>query len=263
MRILMIFILWSFQASLGIGSVVVLHGTSSAGKSSIALELQKILLGKWSIVAFDDFLGSVLLEKAKACGLIVQGMSELEHQKIIAAHIPELFARFDESSWSQIKICMYSFVQQQVSLGENVILDTVLSKNEFDNSSDFLTLLSDVPLFISLIYCSPFHLVEHTNARNDCGELTQVRNLDRVLQMFCEVYIPALNFPSLGVDTLTESDFVNQQIKEQFACSLGIGVIPAYGAYDCVVNAGLMSSRACSFDIYQNFLSKKCSILNK
>lgn len=257
MRFLIIFLLWSYQISLGVGSVVVLHGTSSAGKSSIALELQKTLPGTWTIVSLDDFLGFVLLEKAKDCGLIDEETSEQECQQIIAGHIPELFARFDESVWDKIKVATYTFVKQQAYLGENVILDTVLGKNEFDNTSDFLTILKDASLFISLVYCSPFYLVEHTNARNFCSDLSQKRDLNRVLQMFCDIYAPALGSSGLRVDTLTDLDFVNQQIAERFGNCLEVAIIPAYGTYDCIVDAGVMSSNACAFDICQKFLSKK------
>lgn len=255
MRVLIVLILWVSQISFGTGSVIVLHGTSSAGKSSIALQLKQLLPGEWSIVAIDDFLGPVLVEKATACGFLVEGMSELACKKVIADHIPELLASFDETIWNRIKFDTYTFVKQQAYAERNVILDTVLEKNEFDASAGFMTILHDVPLFLSLVYCSPFYLVQHTDTRNCCGDFTQARDLSRVLQMFCDLYV-LTDVQEDAIDTLTELDFIDQRIVELFRNDSHGMIIPAYGMYDCIVNTGIASSKKCAEIISLQFLLK-------
>lgn len=250
----MICFLYCVQIFSQTGSLIVLQGTSSAGKSSIAQRLQTILPCDWSIVALDTFLGPELVSRAVQEGLIIDGMSELECQKIIADHIPELFSFFDASVWRRIKVDTYAFVAKEICAGRHIILDTVLQKDEFEVDSCFMTHLKNFPVSIVLVYCSPFHLVEHTNIRNDCGDFTQTRDLDRVLQMFCDLYVPVSCDQDEFVDQLIEADMLDQRLRDLFGT---VSIKPSFGSYDCIVNTGLMSVQACAERIAQLMVKKE------
>jgi chloramphenicol 3-O-phosphotransferase len=177
----------------GQGSLIILNGTSSAGKSTLAKNLQQRLTRSYNIVSIDDFVYPQLLMMAQKLELIsVETMQEQQIHQIIAENVGFILASFDKTNqavnWETLKTGMYQQVVARVKNGENIILDTVLCCAEFESSSSFKTIMADISLCLVLVYCSPMVLVEHVLKRNAQDDYIQRRDVVRVIRSFCNMY---------------------------------------------------------------------------
>ncbi len=128
------------------GHVIVLDGTSTAGKSSIIKYLLPMLGNSYEKVAIDDFVTPVFLEQGK------QQRSE-----------KEFLQRIHEVSGG-----MYNKIRKLISEGKNVLVDTVISGLEGEKDREhFFEKLNGLKVFLVLVYCPLNVLAERINKRNE------------------------------------------------------------------------------------------------
>ncbi|MFA5998463.1 MAG: AAA family ATPase [Candidatus Babeliales bacterium] len=178
------------------GSVILLSGASSSGKSVLAKKLQKQLAGGYKIISIDDFVYPAVFQAAQDLGFVsTSTMSQQQIHKNISENIGSILEVFDNAqwhgaNWESIKTNMYQDVKQRIQRGENIILDTVLDASEFTATSSFTKIMSGFSICSVLVYCSPTVLLQHVLQRNAGADHKQRRDIARVMKSFCGMYEP-------------------------------------------------------------------------
>lgn len=146
---------------------------------------------------------------------------------------------------------LWNEVNQQLSQGYNVIIDTHDAKFLIDHAENITTV-------VCLIYCSPEKLIEHVNSRNCEDNAKNHRALKAVFTEFChkyktvkknESYIDALHKEKLKK---SYRFFINSELKKIIRQYFNQDQNIVYIAplllkkYDCFINTGKMSIAQCA-----------------
>ena len=219
------------------GKVIILNGTSSAGKSSIVRELQKLARQKpYEVVSFDaiyyanDFrlARETLIEwlpkkvkrelgaKEKAwilredLGVVDEVLKTLKEKRrkelpdIDLYVLPGERDDFDELLSVRAGKEMSRMIIDFASQGRNVILDVPI-----DNFDGFLSCKNLESVFLIDVYCSPAVLVEHVKARNTSGALEEERSFFQAIGQFSEIYRGWRSGDVYPIDTFKEKEFID------------------------------------------------------
>lgn len=272
-------VIFLIQYLSAVGSVIVLNGTSSSGKTSISKCLQQQLVGNWVIISIDDFVVSATEQVAYELKIINFDMTLQETNNVIASNIKKIISIIDAAqtaiTWSSIKAAMYQEVNALIQADYNVIIDTVFSDYEYDINSLYQQILNVNKHYVVLVYCCPEKLIEHVIHRNATGDYTQRRDVTRCIESFCELYGPTL-CQQTRIDSLhaqSVSNIVKSFADQEQFCSFhsicpikintlliqkfelvsnsSVGITPIRGNYNIVVNTGDMSSFECANKIKQ------------
>jgi chloramphenicol 3-O-phosphotransferase len=167
------------------GNIIVLNGTSSSGKSSIAKVFTKE--NNYVYDAFDNHADKVLA-------------------KWIAQKRATSWQSNPQALTYETRLEVLADAQELAAAGNNVLIDML-----FDQASDYQLIVNKLkrfnPKFV-LVYC-PFQvLAERVEARNASGIKSEQRNLSQALSRFGKIYKSA---PS-GIDELSRADF-NAAVK--------------------------------------------------
>ena len=134
------------------GLIIFLNGTSSSGKTSIALEMKKqgeVPLHHLSVDQFfqnyDHFIDTTYPDMKPTREVEPGVMSDI------------LFGPIGSLYYATIKLFS--------ELGLNVIVDTVISDDEFFN--DFYDVLADYPILFVGVHCSKEELTRREQSRGD------------------------------------------------------------------------------------------------
>ncbi|WP_434752313.1 chloramphenicol phosphotransferase CPT family protein [Paenibacillus amylolyticus] len=134
------------------GLIIFLNGTSSSGKTSIALEMKKqgeMPLHHLSVDQFfqnyDQFIDTTYPDMKPTREMEPGVMSDI------------LFGPIGSLYYATIKLFS--------ELGLNVIVDTVISDNEFFNK--FYDVLADYPILFVGVHCSTEELTRREQSRGD------------------------------------------------------------------------------------------------
>lgn len=149
-----------------IGTVVLLNGTSSAGKTSIVYELQKIYGDAYSVAILDDFIRAY----------------EAEHHETIDGSITNDALN---KHWDALFTIFYQHINSLLLLGKHVIVDTLEYQDEFEINKK---LLVAAPIITILVYCPPHVIVEHVEKRNQSGNIQEQRFVGQAFRQFFEFY---------------------------------------------------------------------------
>ncbi len=206
------------------GIVVVLNGTSSAGKSSIINELYKKLGNNFERVQIDDFLWPQLINKAQALGYILKSTNGKDAEQVIMNELPQeqrnaLFKFFDDEGWFSGKQALSKAVRQYAISGKNVIIDTVIS-DKFGNpeAQDFAQQMDGIKAIYVLVYCSLDKLYEFVEARNASGDAGEKRSFAQSVSQFPYMYQLAKESDQHPVDFISKSTFnkVLELVEKEF-----------------------------------------------
>lgn len=134
------------------GLIIFLNGTSSSGKTSIAMEMKKqgeIPFHHLSVDQFfqnyDQFIDTTYPDMKPTRELEANVMSDI------------LFGPIGSLYYATIKLFS--------EMGLNVIVDTVISNDKWFN--DFYDLLSDYPILFVGVHCSKEELTRREQSRGD------------------------------------------------------------------------------------------------
>lgn len=181
-------ILFFFTATIySQGKIILINGTSSAGKSSVSKELLKELGSDWQIVDADYLSGTPELEmrmKRIAIELIKKNFAEQLTAETEDRIIREDYSLAEENNFwlpreqystlenyfdEQLLVQTYKYANELSRTGKNIIIPTVFSAdekmereiNEFQGQNNILLIL---------VYC-PFEILsERINARNELAK---------------------------------------------------------------------------------------------
>ncbi len=143
------------------GKIVLLNGTSSAGKTSIIKELQKHFGSSYVTVIGDEFVEEYSAKNP----------------------MPESMARNDYQF--QVLSDMYLHVKKLSESGKNVLVDTV----EFDDHyQHYCSILNCNKVIKILVYCPLDVIVDRVKKRNISGDPKENRPLNLSFGQFKNIY---------------------------------------------------------------------------
>jgi chloramphenicol 3-O-phosphotransferase len=170
-------ILFCFSLLVGInllaepGRIVLLNGTSSAGKSSLAEVLIRDSKIKYEVVSFDDFYHSY----RKKHGI----------------------TQFKPQEYQDFLVSLYRDAKARSGAGRNVIIDTV----EFDRGRDAYCEIIDCSKVIkAIVYCPLDSILKRIERRNGSGDPNGRRPVLLSFQQFLEMYKPRSSLEELVVE---------------------------------------------------------------
>lgn len=193
------------------GSIVLLLGTSSAGKTSIALELEKNLTqDDFTYIGVDTFHWKLMIQDMKNKRLDACFMSDDEVQHLIMTTKEgyDVWMEHESRGWQDgRKLCSES-VRELALAGQNVIVDTVLGAYDAHYVFEQLYGLS---VIIVWVYCDLENLIQHVQMRNNNCHISEKRDILQVLKDF------------LGMYSLSEEgfcDFLDRDSISSALCSM-------------------------------------------
>lgn len=265
----------------GTGTVIVLHGTGSSGKTSISKILQQKLPGA-VCVSIDDFLWPALFESAMQRKLIKKSMNKEEKLHIVIDHIEKLSG---DLTLLIILQKLYTHTKNLAQTHDYVILDTVFGVNQKKDYNYFCSEMNHIKVFSVLVYCPPISIAEHVIKRNTANKKEEQRDIISHIRNFTKIYVPSKQ-PESSIDMLSQQEITKalniaqtyllkigywkflvrrkiKDIQEKYLKSFfsnhakseqKIVHIQSLFPYDCIVNTQKLSPTECTQIIYQQFL---------
>ena len=156
---------FTLEASIEPGTIIILSGTSSAGKSSIVKELQKIYRNEFKVLTIDDFMRSHPDIEA-LCN------ASSDNQEA------EIYARLSTD--------FYNHIKRMSQHGYKILIDTVqCEKSEWIRCN---TILGSENVIQILDYCSLPVIISHVKKRNTSGEPLEKRSMFQAFDQFYDLY---------------------------------------------------------------------------
>ena len=193
------------------GKVVVLNGTSSAGKSTIVKELLPSFKGTAEVISYDQTLCNIIRKKFTD----EKGKAPSSDSEFYA-----YWAELDKQDSKVLnKICeevlpqqLYANIRNAYLNGKIVIVD--VSITDKDSMQHFLKQLHDLPVCLALVYCPLEKLFKNLMKRNQ--EEKEQRDLDQPSIQFFELYKKREKKSQPCIDILKKDqvDWVVDRIKE-------------------------------------------------
>lgn len=181
--------------------IILLNGTSSAGKSSVIREFVK-LNPQYMPLSIDNFMLDLYTKQARELGIIssreqityIEQVREYINNRKPAELRPQLHAHFNQLA-EHIFELFYDDVALKAKKNKNIIIDDVITMN--DELENFFNKMESFDVVMMLAYCPFSKLPAHVEKRNKSGDKAEYRTLDSVLCQFSYVYEPT-----------TEKDFI-------------------------------------------------------
>jgi chloramphenicol 3-O phosphotransferase len=128
------------------GKIIILDGTTTAGKSNIAQHLTTLFGGSYEQISIDDFHTPVFAE-----------------QKKLKLSAKEFLIRIRQASDA-----MYDKIIDLAAIGKVVIVDVILSGHGGEKDVSYaLKKLNNFNVTLVLVYCPLVMVVERIKRRND------------------------------------------------------------------------------------------------
>jgi chloramphenicol 3-O-phosphotransferase len=250
----------SWQKGDFLGRLILLDGTSSAGKTGICrqLILNSGMAGEY--IAMDHFITEVF---------------EAYKQKLISDKELVFYCNAQVTK-------MYEIVKNRVWGGSQVICDTTLTCLEDTTKlTQWFNLLKDVSGLLILVYCPIHVLAERVLVRNrkaiQSGDIENIRSAMVTLCQYGAMFKPQENPDEPIIDILSrhQLDYACDLIKSSVWGDIGklttlrenlykhlglfeheaVRITPRL-KYDFIVNAYKSNAQACAEDIMQNITHK-------
>lgn len=209
------------------GTIILLNGTSSSGKSTILKELQA-LSPDVVILRVDDYYPEELIQKALKYGW--QKDSGIDpwaylHQYLTAKTGKYYFDVELREQFFNATSFLYSKAKEFAAQGKTVIIDTVLEhKKTYQEAFEYF---KNDQFHMMLIYCPMDILLERVQARNRSGIADEQRNAFLSFEQFPHMYKLKESENQLAIDTVNTNtlkaaletaiqDLVKQGISQEY-----------------------------------------------
>jgi chloramphenicol 3-O-phosphotransferase len=241
------------------GVIILLNGTSSAGKSCIIQELEQIYDQKFQVASVDTFI----LKLAADAGVD------------LALHKDEFFAHMD---WNNLYANFYTYTKKLSGAGQNLIIDTVLYEAHYETYDKIL----GTNVIKILVYCPLDKILDHITQRNQSDDVKEHRNIRQAFEQFLSLYTMQSSPDDTIIDltntkqmlhTLhevqhqsTEKDYqkLMQKFSQQFNLDDSHKIILAQKyPWDLIVNTGIDSSQIAAQKISHFLESSTFKCLSK
>jgi chloramphenicol 3-O-phosphotransferase len=252
------------------GTIILLNGTSSAGKSSIAQELTNMLTAHTvASISYDEVLGRVLRTMAKE-----KGYSCTENQSLndLCKMLPD--GALDRVEFGhRIDSMLHDEIRKLVEIHKFVIVDAATEDQE--DYAIRMQQLAGLNVFHILVYCNPEKLMEHVSKRNLSDNKDEHRTIVNPFAQFYSIYKPAQSNEHcidtldikktnalLGVVLEKAQPMLNDEEKaeatqlllknfvQKFKCDEQATIkINPFFTYDLLVDTSTVSAEACAQQI--------------
>ena len=187
--------------TIGNGTIIVLHGTGSSGKTSISKILHQRLSNSICI-SVDDFLWPALIQNGINRNLIQKSMPKQEQQRTVLDNLEQLSA---DLVWFEIFKNLYQQTKLLTEKYSYVILDTVFGTLNQTDFNCFCNETENCSVFSVLVYCSPLHIAEHVIKRNSTKKLSENRDIFSHVRHFAKIYKPTPTTDE-AIDTISKQE---------------------------------------------------------
>lgn len=268
-----------------LGSIILLNGHGSVGKTSISSCLEKLFLDDAVFIGFDnEILWPHAKKEAVKLGLWNDNIPVEQQQKILMECRYKIII---EKNWLDFVQEFNSLARLLVEKHRYVILDTVIGIKDVDIDNgqdlfDFTQKMQGVDVFSVLVYAPPSVHAQYLVERNKLPGYHNKRPVVSSMNDFFYVYAPATS--DYVVDILTQQEienaltilrnyltqqgeqesFINAKVSEirELYCNLffltqddNIAIAPSF-VHDLIVDTGKLSSQQCAQLIYERFFTR-------
>ena len=163
--------------SLAAGKLILLNGTSSAGKTTLANEIVKTFYDSYEIRSYDDYI----------------------REYIKTNKIPN-GSNLTDSQYNQFTKSMYADLKKTVLSGKNIILDAV----EFDlRYNQYCKTLNCEKIYKVIVYCPLDKINERIEKRNKSPDIKEHRPILLAYYQFLDIYKLSRSKNDLIVDKIS------------------------------------------------------------
>jgi len=264
--------------------VIILNGTSSAGKSSITKQMLAMLGKNWEAISIDDYITDEFFRRYPQALLSNANVEGICLKIFQSSGVGNFLMN------GNVLAAMADYVHHCCSEGKNIIVDVVLYEK---NYTSFLNALRDCNVRHCIVYCPLPELVRRVSVRNErasCKDATilekmERRDLARAVRRFGTLYTYGATH---SIDRLTDTDreavlslvqkdyadssltSEGKQSFEQFYAEFeknigsnraGYTIQPVL-PYDFIVNSGLYNQYECACRIVDYIASQQDHVNN-
>ncbi len=186
------------------GTLLLLNGTSSSGKSAILNSFQK-KHPDFKVFKIDDWFPDEMSQRATELGW--QESSGMNSWIFLATYAEEKTGKpcFDSeiraALFPQLAIPMYAAAKKALQAGHNVVIDTVFEYDPlYEKFSGFFAGFKCVKV---LVYCPLDVLLERVEARNRSGVQGETRTAFQSFEQFPALYKAQETVDEVIVDTVS------------------------------------------------------------
>lgn len=255
-------------------TVIVLNGTSSAGKSSIAHALQNAFYPeKIEVLSIDTVFYEVARKYIEEQGYDVDPNKNFTE---LCASLPETFEIDGDRLLPRAETELFERVKKYAQTDNYVIVDAVI--NNAKEAEKWTQVLETLSVYHILVYCAPNKLLERLMQRNHSNIVEEHRGLAQPFEQFFDMYrvqkqeaLPIDEINVLELDDLIQNNIVKKepmmqaedQTEAQRALEVykkkflntdaeTIKIVPEdFIVFDCVVNSSILSSQECAQQIIE------------
>lgn len=198
------------------GVIIFLNGTSSAGKTAVARELESELGFSCEKITFDDVIWDQLIKKACELHYLPEDISRDRAQKIL-----ESFERHTmDDLWRQTQVdvrSLYTLVRERAATGKHILVDAVIKHT--DEIHACLRELRDFMVYVVLVYCPITLLPARVEQRNISGVQGEKRLVRWAAQEFVTMYQATENNDRACIELVEKKqiyDFL-QAVRDEFS----------------------------------------------
>lgn len=281
---LLLFLCFYVGSAYPVGTIILVNGTSSSGKSSIINCLKQQLQKGVAFISIDEIGWTPLLDEATERGLITSEMSNKEQYDVMYKNLDTLCVACEHKLIYLERL--YDRIQELALHHRYVVFDTVFYMNDYKDIALFWEKMKSFNVYSILVYCSPEIIAQRVMQRNAEAVAEQQRDLLSVVKSFCLNYSPTFNqddvvcflkiqdienllckvqtyLMKMGMtESLIQEKIVllSDEYKKRFfsglaqdlstGCQIGIR---AQFQHDIVINTGNVSSEDCAQIIAEHF----------
>lgn len=212
-RLLIIILLFYIDTVFAV--IILLNGTGSAGKTSIACVLDNLVPGVFERISLDKIIWQKLISTAVNFGYLDANLG-LEQSKQSIERLPRSRVNF---LWTHSKIdpsAVFKQAREQALVGKSVIIDTVMKNH--DEIKACLSLLSGLNVCMVLVYCPLDLLAKRVALRNQLIVNGEKRLLRWAVDEFFLMYQIDFNQSQEPIDTMKHSQIESTvlEVKKEF-----------------------------------------------
>ncbi|MBV8661136.1 MAG: hypothetical protein JO129_03255 [Candidatus Dependentiae bacterium] len=159
------------------GVVILLNGTSSAGKSTLVKELQKIYNYTLYVASIDDFM------------MTREGYNPKTR-----------YPNF------------YNHIKEMALSGKNIVVDTVQYQREYERYDEILEPCNVIKI---LVYCPLSALIVHVQKRNQLNDPRERRTIHAAFEQFLSLYKTKSSKKDIVIDQITTSKIKDALAKAE------------------------------------------------